>query len=180
LPLFELKGPGEDLLSDMTAGEVDYTTQEAYLRPNSTYTWRNYANPAVIHTFVTSASVEGSAPSPTQSSAAGSDLTISSSDLVGSGVAPLRGTLTGTVTATGRITLAYKGHSIARLKSGRYRITVRDRSATSGFVVQRRKKLYAVTGARFIGRHALTLRLTPGRWSVGPRDATTTYSIVVA
>jgi hypothetical protein len=179
LPLFELKGPGEDLLSDMTAGEVDYTTQEAYLRPSSTYTWRNYAVPNVIHTFVTSATVEGAAPSPTPPGAAGSDLTVSSSDLVGSGVAPMRGTLAGAVSAAGRITLAYKGRSVARLKAGRYRVTVRDRSATSGFVLQRRKKLYAVTGARFVGRHAVTIRFTPGRWTVAPRRGSTTYAIVV-
>jgi hypothetical protein len=180
LPLFELKGPGEDIFSDMTAGEVDYTSQEAYFRPNSTYTWRNYSLPGVVHTFVTSSVVEGTVPAPGPPLSAGMHSTVASKDIVGSGIVPFRGTLTGAVSATGRLTLAFKGASVTRLRVGRYTIAVTDKSSTNGFLVQKTKqRAVSVTGATFVGKHSASVRLTAGRWQFMTRLGKTTYSVVV-
>jgi len=180
LPLFELKGPGEDIFSDMTAGEVDSTSQEAYFRPNSTYTWRNYALPGVVHTFATSSEVEGTVPAPGPPLSAGMHSTVASKDIVGSGIVPFRGTITGAVSATGRLTLAFNGNSVTYLRVGRYTVTVTDRSSTSGFLLQKAKrKALSVTGTTFVGKRSASVRLTAGRWLVMTRLGKTTYSVVV-
>lgn len=162
LPLFELKGPGEDLFENMTEGEVDYTSDNAFLMPNSTYVWRNYAAPSVAHTFVTSATVEGSPPRPASSVSSG---TVSSQDIVGSDIAPFRGTLTGAVSAGGRLTLAFKGKSVANLSHGRYTVKVTDRSASSGLTIEKGSKVLHVTSGRFVGTRSTSLVLGAGRWT---------------
>ena len=74
LPLFDLSGPGEHLNDDMSGGEVNTEVYTAYFAPSSTYTWRiDNVDPAVVHTFVTSATVVGS-PTGSISSADDDDL----------------------------------------------------------------------------------------------------------
>jgi hypothetical protein len=170
LPTFELKGPGEDISSDMTAGEVDMTSQEAYFRPSSTYMWRNSLFPSVLHTFVTTATAEGSVPVATPPGAANSKSTVSSKDIVGSGNAPFRGTLAGTVDPAGKLSLAFKGRGLTSLKAGRYTITVTDRSGSSGLLLQKAKRAaVAITGPTFVGKRSASVTLTPGRWSFATR-----------
>jgi hypothetical protein len=181
LPLFELKGPGEDIFSDMTAGEVDYTSQNAYFKPNSTFIWRNYAAPGVVHTFVTSGDVQGTQPTPLSPAGAGMSSTVTSDDIVGSLVGPFRGTLTATVSATGRLSLVQKGKSLAGLKAGRYTIVVRDASTSSGVFLQKAKgSPVAVTTTQFVGKRSTSVRLTAGRWQVLTRPGKPAYSISVS
>jgi hypothetical protein len=182
LPVFELKGPGESIIDDMRGGEWETFQYNAYFLPNSTYTWRNDANPAVVYTFKTSASVVGTPPGqalPGTSSGKGS--TVSSQDPAGSAVLPFRGTLTGAVSASGTLTLAYKGKSVSSLKAGRYTIDVNDKSSTTGFMLQKvNHAVMSITGMTFVGKRSATVRLTAGKWLVIPRLGTTTYSIVVS
>ena len=182
LPLFELKGPGEDIFENMTEGELDYTTANAYLAPNSTYTWRNYSTPAVTYTFVTSNQVVGSAPpAPTPSVYSG---TVASRDVVGSAAATASaaggGALSGAVSASGRLSLDFHGTPVASLKAGRYTITVTTASATHGFLLD---KLHArpltITRAGFVGRQSATVELTAGQWYFSPvRSGPKTYFLV--
>ncbi len=169
LPLFELVGPGVDLYSDMTAGEENYMTQEVYLRPSSTYTWRNEAVPGVVHTFVTTATAQGTVPTPTPPGAAKSSATVSSSDIVGSAVAPFRGRLTAVLSASGHVTLTYRGAAVRRLPHGRYTVRVTDRSATSGLALRKGARTVALAGTRFVGTRSASVVLTPGRWSLATR-----------
>src|SRR6202035_5028539 len=117
-PLFDLKGPGENIIDDMSGGEVTSETYSAYFMPNSTYTWRtDNVNPGIVHTFVTSAVVGGT---PLASSATGPPAPSgapvpTSQDLVGSAVAPYRGQLTGVVSPAGVLTLLYKGRAATSL-----------------------------------------------------------------
>ncbi|HZQ64063.1 MAG TPA: hypothetical protein VFA66_02395 [Gaiellaceae bacterium] len=179
LPLFELKGPGLDIFSDMTAGEVDYTSQEAYFRPNSTYTWVNHAFPGVVHTFVTTGEVEGTV-SPAPPASASMHSTVTSHDIVGSEVGPFRGRLTAAISSAGRLSLAFKGKSVATLKAGRYTIRLDDRSSTNGLYLRRGKeKPVALATPTFVGRRSVQVRLTAGRWTVMTRLGKTTYSLVV-
>ena len=46
-------------------------------------------------------------------------------------VVPFRGTVNASVSAAGRLGLAYKGKSLTRLRAGRYTIAVSDRSANA-------------------------------------------------
>jgi hypothetical protein len=182
LPLFELKGPGEDIFSDMTAGEVHYTSQEAYFKPNSTYVWKNYALPGVSHTFVTTSEVEGTVPPPGPPASASMHSTVTSDDIVGSAVGPFRGTLTAAVSAAGRLALETKGgRSVTSLKAGRYTIKITDKSSTNGLFIKKGKgTAVALTGVTFVGTHSATVRLTAGKWLVMTRLGKTAYSLLVS
>lgn len=179
LPYFELHGPGENILNDMDLGEMKATAQ-AYFLPNSTYTWRDNGIPGVVYTFSTSSTVLGAPPAATRlpvKTTPGS--TSTSTDIVGSSIAPFRGKLTAVVTAAGRLSLVYKGRSVSRLEAGRYTISVTDRSSTNGVLLKAAKKAVSVTGGSFVGKRSVSVVLTAGRWLVVRRVGVTSYSIVV-
>jgi hypothetical protein len=166
----------------MTEGETTNDAVNAYLLPNSTYTWINTATPAVVYTFITSADVQGTPPAKTGSSglSSGTHSTSSSQDVVGSALVTFRGTLTGAVSAAGRLTLAYKGKSVTSLTAGRYTIAVTDKSSTNGFILKKIKRAaVSVTGVVFVGKRSASVDLTAGTWFFTPRLGKTTYSIVV-
>jgi hypothetical protein len=182
LPLFELHGPGVDINDDMLGGETDVHTLYANFLPNSTYTWHSDRNAALVYAFQASSQVVATAPAPSSSSSgSGSQPVPTSEDIVGSAILPFRGTLAGAVTASGRLTLSYKGKSVAALKAGRYTVAVKDASSTSGFMLEKTKHApRSVTGASFVGKDSLTLTLTKGTWLVLPRAGKATYSIAVS
>jgi len=180
LPLFDLRGPGVSILSDMVGGEVDTYVYDEYFMPSSTYTWRNDRNPGVAYSFVTSNAIGGTAPAPATHGITGKSTTVSSQDLVGSASAPFRGTLTGVVSAGGRLTIAYKGKSADRLKAGRYTINITDRSSSSGFLLAKSKRIREITGSTFVGKRSTPVTLTAGRWLAMPAAGKTPYTIVVS
>src|SRR5262249_30268612 len=153
LPLFELQGPGVNIADDMLGGEVEKNTLYATFLPSTTYSWHIDRNAAVVHTFRTSADVLGTAPAtPSTTPPTSSGPVAKSQDIVGSGILPFRGKLTGAVSAAGRLTLAFKGKSASKLKPGRYTVAVVDSSSTSGFMLQKAaKQPMAVTGTAFVG-----------------------------
>jgi hypothetical protein len=181
LPFFELKGPGQEIMEDLTAGELDYTSRIVNFLPSSTYTWRNSATPGVLHTFRTSPDVVGTAPPSVLPSTGEHSTTVSNQDVVGSTRVPFRGTLTSAVTAAGRLTLAYKGKSVTKLKAGRYTIAVTDRSSSNGFMLKKKgqRAVVSVSGIAVVGKRSTSVRLTAGHWFVMARVGKKTYSIVV-
>jgi hypothetical protein len=183
LPYFELHGPGENILNDMDLGEMK-ATATAYFQPNSTYTWRDNGIPGVIYTFTTSSTVVGTPPAPSSgrssSPASGAHPTTSSEDVVGSSIAPFRGRLSAVVTAAGRLSVAFHGKSVARLRAGRYTISVTDRSSTDGLALEKaQRKTVQVSGETFVGKRSLSVLLTAGKWLFLPRLGRTGYSILV-
>ena len=182
LPLFELRGPGVNINDDMLGGETDVHTLYATFLPNATYTWHSDRNTSIVYTFRASSDVVGTPSSnpSTSGSSSGSNAKPTSQDITGSAVAPFRGTLTGAVSAAGRLTIAFKGKSVTSLKAGRYTVAVSDRSSTNGFLLQKpRHTALTVAGTTFIGKRSLSVTLTAGKWLVLPRLGTATYSIVV-
>jgi hypothetical protein len=177
VPLFNLKGPGENLQSDMSGGEVNTEVYSAYLAPNSTYTWNDYATPTVFYAFTTSASVLGTPLGSGATAASGASsvagTTPSNENVVGSGLAsgalpatpPFRGALSAAVSAKGKLSLTRGGKNVGSLIAGRYTISVTDRSPTSGFMLENAKH-QAVTLARkgFAGARSLSVDLTAGQW----------------
>ncbi len=167
-PDFHLKGPGEELINDMSGGEVTSEFYNAYLAPNSTYTWRldNSSNTSV-YTFVTNSTVGGTPPSSTPVTGAGSGSAIPTSvGIVGSDIVPFRGTLTGAIAPTGKLTLTFKGKSVTHLKTGRYAIAVTDKSGSISFALKKAGKpaVVTITGATFVGKRSVTVDLTAGSW----------------
>jgi hypothetical protein len=180
LPAFELKGPGANILDDMRGGEWETSQDSAYFLPNATYTWRNDANPSVVYTFRTSADVLGTPAPNGVPNPSGTQSTVSSEDLVGSGVLPFRGKLTGTVSAAGNLTIAYHGKSISRLKKGRYTISVADKSSTNGFLLQKaNQRAVSISGTTFVGKRKASVDLTVGKWLLMPQLGKTTFIIIV-
>jgi hypothetical protein len=181
LPYFHLTGPGTNIVTNMAEGETQKTTNTANLLPSSTYVWSDDAFPGVVHTFATSAVVEGSPPSGSEGTTgtAGKGKGVSYQDIVGSDIVPFRGTLTAAVSAAGRLGLSYKGKSVARLRAGRYTIKVTDGSSSDGLTVEKVKHaVLAITGVAFTGKRTATLHLTTGHWLVAA--GTTKYAIVVS
>lgn len=182
MPHFSLKGPGVSLFDNLDEGEVQTVSWNEYLAPNSTYTWSNDAFPTVIHTFVTNSTIVGTAPAVLPSGLSASDhTTASSSSLVGSNIVPFRGTLTGAVSVAGKVTLELKGKPVTSLEAGRYKISVTDKSKTSGLMLRRNTSgMITITGILFVGKHSQTVQLTAGHWSLVSRPGSTVGSISVA
>jgi hypothetical protein len=182
IPYFELKGPGENIANNLTEGELDNDSVNAFLQPNSTYTWRNRDVPGSLFTFVTSSDVQGTAPpvAGPKGNESANHTTVKSTDFVGSDILPVRGTVTAAISSAGGLSLAYKGKSIGRLNAGRYTIAVTDKSTTSGFVLQ--KKTHAatsITTRTFVGRKSAKVELTPGKWVFTPSGGKQAYTISV-
>src|SRR5262245_46684159 len=181
LPLFQLSGPGVNIQDDMLGGEVERNTLYATFLPNTTYTWRIDRNALVVHTFRTSSDVVGTQPAPTPATKPTSSGKLQSEDVVGSSLLPARGTITGAVSATGRITFAYKGQSVTHLKPGRYTFIVTDKSSSNGFLVQKgARRPTTVTGTTFVGKHSVKVSLSAGKWLVLPHTGKASYSITVS
>jgi hypothetical protein len=188
---FHIIGPGADTTvspadgSDGMCGGSAYLygTYPVTLQPNSTYVFQDDYQPSVIHEFFSTsgaapvgtapAASGGGKPSPTPSPT-GSRGTITGTGVLGGAALPLRGTLAGTVEADGALTLTLKGRGVSKLKEGRYKVALTDRTAASGFTVQAlRKRPLVLSGIRFMGKRMVDLELNPGRWmffsAKGPR-----------
>ena len=182
LPYFHLTGPGTNIVTNMAEGATQKTTNTANFLPSSTYVWSDDAFPGTLHTFTTSAVVEGSPPSGSESTTGtvGKGKGVTYQDIVGSDIVPFRGTLTAAVSAAGRLSLAYKGKSISKLKAGKYTIKITDGSSTDGFTLEKLKHAAAsLTGSAFVGKRTASVHLTTGTWRFAAGRGKAAYSIVV-
>jgi hypothetical protein len=172
LPNFHLSGPGANLVTSLTEAQGQKNPTGIDLLPSSTYTWSSDGVPGVVHTFTTTAQVEGSPPTAGTSSGAysSSGKNVTSHDIVGSaigqsGVGQSRGTLDVTLSASGRIALAYHGKTVGHLRAGKYTIVVTDASARLGLVLQKLKSpARNLTVPAFTGKRTAYVTLTPGSW----------------
>lgn len=168
---FHLFGPGVNL----SAGNNLYDTAvwTATFQPSSTYVYQDDNNPTTIHeVFGTPGSGAGTGtasppttvPAPT-GSGGGKTPKPTSQDIVGSAYIPLRGTLFGTVTPSGRVKLTRDGEPVTSLKAGRYTFQVTDGSKNAGFTVQEiRNDAVTVTTSPYTGKRSKTLDLKAGQW----------------
>ena len=168
-PSFDLQGPGVKLYTDMFYGENPSESYGVDFAPNTTYTWRDDAQPSVVFTFVTSgaaatgtSTATSGAPSTTKTAGG----TSASSDVVGSGILAFRGSLDVIVYKSKKVSLTRNGNAVKTLPAGRYTFSVDDESRAAGFAVRRvGGARVVVTTARYVGSHALTVALTAGRWT---------------
>jgi hypothetical protein len=187
VPTWDLEGPGVSKTNNLDDGEVQSTGFNAYFAPNSTYTWQNLNAPGVVNSFATSAAIVGSPPTTTVPTVSGmsSSNNTTSQDVVGSETGHAtattsRGTLVATVTATGRIALAFKGKSVASLSAGKYTVLVSDRSSIDGLMLRGPSHAaVTLTGAAYTGKRSVSVDLTTGRWLVLPLAGKTAFSITV-
>lgn len=183
--MFRLTGPGVSTSTTLEDGDSAQEQRYVTFQPNSTYTAQDDNNVAGTRTTFTTSDTPGIALSPvTTPGSAPSDSTSKSAqtaDVVGSALLPLRGTLAAVVTATGKLTLSFGGKSVENLKAGRYTIAVSDRSAHSGFVIDRiRKQPLTLAGPAFVGKRSESVTLTAGQWSYYSPGGHKSYFVVVA
>ncbi len=166
-PQFQLTGPGVNLSTTMTAGcSADLVFPETF-QPNSTYIALDANQPGVTRTALTILG-SGSPTVPQGPTGPGGGRASTSTDIVGSGIkTALRGTLLGTLTASGKPVLKSKGKPVSTLTAGRYRFTITDRDPKGSFIILGPKSASAtnLTGVKFVGKRSATVRLTAGRWT---------------
>lgn len=183
----DIEGPGVDLVGSLDNGEVATATYTVDFLPNSTYTWRTEGFPDEVYAFTTSSTISSASP-PSSTAVQPAGASSSSQELVGQDVVgsatstvPFRGTLIGTVSPSGRVTLTFGGKVLGRVVAGSYRVTVTDESRVSGFVLIERHQLPdPITGARYLGRRSVIVDLSPGAWFVAPRfpGPTSAFTVV--
>jgi hypothetical protein len=191
---FQLSGPGVNVATTLSFGDAENEQFTVTLQPSSTYTVVDSGRPALtqrsLNVLATgTASSGGSSGSSTTSS--GTSTAKSGGGSSSGGLSPIgtplksvpfRGTLIGTVTARGALTLTSKGKAVTQLKAGRYTIAVTDHSAKAGFTVQEiRKAGTTLTGVGAVGKRSVTVNLTRGQWFFYPTFVgKKTYFIIVA
>jgi hypothetical protein len=186
---FQLTGPGVNLTTTLQDGDEDYGLIDATFQPGSTYTAVDNNQASVAHlTFTTQASGAPTAPvapaTPTTGTPTSTKSSSGPTSAIGTSISsdPLRGTLIGAVSAAGNLTLTAKGKAVTQLTSGRYTVTVTDKSKKSGFTLQEIHTAGStVTGVAFTGKKTVTLDLKAGQWLFYPTFVgKKSYFIVVA
>lgn len=180
---FDLAGPGVKLVTNMSHAEEGSAAFIETFQPSSTYTFRDDQHPGVVWTFQTSSTVlpPSGTTTTTCSSCTKPQTTTGPTDVVGSQVVPHRGSLAGSVSATGKLALGFKGKAVGSLKSGGYTITIIDHSQKNGFTLKRVAKVATpLTRGPFVGKRTVTLNLTPGQWSFYSPGGKQSYFIVTS
>jgi hypothetical protein len=173
---WHLSGPGVNLVTNMSYGEEPSEAWVETFLPSSTYTYRDDNRPSSVFTFQTTSTAlvgtpgSGQAPlTSTTPQASSKNGKASSTDVVGSGVPTVRGTILGRVSAAGKLTLTSGGKTVSSLKAGLYKFTITDQSKKAGFSVQQiEKSATTVTTAPFTGKRTATVNLKAGQWLAYP------------
>ena len=151
--LFHLSGAGVDMSSDLLPCENPREIYTINLRPNSTYVYEDGRHPELaegrLHHVELGVELRHGQRGGGHS-AGGYAGSVSNASLLGSKA--VRGTLSGKVTAAG-LTLSAKGKAVSLIKSGRYRVTVDDRTSKLGFTIAQGQKADAAD-ARAVRRQA--------------------------
>jgi len=174
IPQFQLTGPGVNFFTTMSAGCVEDLVVPETFQPNATYVATDLNQPTVARaSFTTLASGTPSQAVVTYGGGKGTGQV--STDIVGS--QSLRGTVSASVSSTGKATLTSGGKAISKLPAGRYRFRVVDHDAKAGLLLlgPTSKAPLVVTGAAFKGTKTATIMLTPGRWTYYTSLATIRY-----
>jgi hypothetical protein len=164
---FQLSGPGVNFFTTLTAGcEAEYVTTQTFL-PGSTYTAVDQNQPSLAHASFTTLAT--GTPTKVNATYGGTSTGkgTTSTDIVGSGLPTLRGTLIGKLSASGIPTLTTHGKAVTKLVAGRYRFQLTDQDKQSGFSIlgPKTRSTKNLTGVKFVGRKSPVVVLTPGRWT---------------
>ena len=176
---FHLTGPGVDMATSV--GGIAGPTWTVTFQAGGTYEFLCDAHPEFMYgMFVASGASSSSGSSSSGSSSSGFPSSGSSSSSSSGGSsssgkssavssnsgASLSGTLAGTVSSDGKLTLVLRDKTVSKLRSGHYKITVVDKTPARSFVVRENKHSpITVTGVSFVGTHSVTVDFKAGRWT---------------
>jgi hypothetical protein len=182
---FQLTGPGVALSTTLGDGSADHAMLQGAFQPSGTYVAQDMTpGSSAKITFTTTATSASTAPvAPASGSGASTGQATTTTTVTApasTGDLPLRGALTATLTAGGKVALSSTGKPVGSLRAGKYGITIVDRSRTSGFVLQKlHRSSTALTTAAFTGRKTLTVTLTKGSWVFYPSSTSTISAFTV-
>jgi hypothetical protein len=164
---FHLTGPGVDLFTTLDTGCDAFLVLPAQnFRAGSTYTAQDLTRPALTRTvFSVEAAGGPKAPSTVYNNVTGPGQTFA--EQIGSEVAKLlKHTLTGTLTADGKLALVRKNGGTTNLNPARYRFMVTDKDPKHGVNLRAPNgKVTSLTGVKYTGRKATAIWLKPGDWT---------------
>lgn len=180
---FHLSGPGVDVATG--TGETSSPTWSVTLQPGSTYRFQCDTHSdfmyGVFQTSGTSTSSGGSSSGGSSSSSNSSSSGSAATSATSTPAASVRGTLAGTVRSAGKLTLALQGTAVSKLKAGRYKITVVDKTPARSFVIKETgHSAITVSGVSFVGTHSVIVNLTAGQWTFytsGGTKATSSFVV---
>jgi hypothetical protein len=188
---FNLTGPGVNYSTQLGEGDETADISNHTFVAGSSYTATdNTVAPGTAITFSTSSTPVTASPSvssPSSSSTSHPKATTGSPFKQTTSTPkrkPIvnRGTLDGTVSAGGKLSLTFDGKPVTEITAGRYKIQVVDKSHKEGFTIQQVTQLpTTVTGISFVGKRSATIVLSAGQSLYYPAFAgKKSYFFVVA
>ena len=179
--MFQLTGPGVNVQTSLNGGDGSQDVLSATFQPSSTYVAVDNNQPSVARvSFTTLASGSGASSGATTTTSSTATTTTKGTTATGGAV---KGTLKGAVSASGKLTLSYKGQSVLTIAPGVYKVSVIDKSKKSGFVVeQQHGPTTTVSGVSFVGTKSVTIDLKTGQWffSSTPAGKKTGFAVLTA
>jgi hypothetical protein len=177
---FQLQGPGVDVFTTLDTGcDAFLILPRQTFKPNSTYVAQDLNQPAVAHaSFTTLATGTPATPKSPYGTTHGGSVQKS---LVGSQAKEeVKATLTGSLSPKGQLALTNKGKPVSVLKSGRYKFSIADQDAKASFILEAVNggTVKNLTTAPFVGKHSVTVGLTPGRWMFYANRGKASYFLV--
>jgi hypothetical protein len=188
---FSLNGPGVNYSTTLGQGDETEAFATETFASGSSYTLTDSTvAPGTSITFTASSTpVSPSAGPSSSSTGSGNQKSAPTTDSPTKQVTSAakssvvnRGTLFGTVNASGKLSLVFDGKPVTEIEAGRYKVQVADASKKSGFTIQQVSKLpTTVTGISFVGKRSATIVLSAGQSLFYPSFAgKKTYFLVVA
>ena len=163
---FQMTGPGVNVSTTLDFGDASQEIDQVTLQASGSYTMVDNNNPSASRVSF-SAAATGSAGSVAGSSSGGKSSGGSSqASPVGANALVSRGALSATLSATGKVSVKRAGKTAVSIPAGIYKLTVSDKSKSSGLLLQLGTgKPKTITANAFVGTHTDTVALKAGRWS---------------
>jgi antitoxin (DNA-binding transcriptional repressor) of toxin-antitoxin stability system len=184
---FGLTGPGINYTTQLGEGDEteDLSTQTFTVGSSYTAADRTVAPGTTITFTASSTPVAASSGPPTSSSTSThKPVATTNSPTKQTTSTPVvnRGTLEGSVSVGGKVSLTFHGKPVTEIIAGRYKVQVVDRSVKSGFTIQQLKQLpTTITGVLFVGTRTATIVLARGQSLYYPSfTGQKSYFLVVA
>jgi hypothetical protein len=171
-PHLTISGPGVSLSTDLnsTGMGIDQTAPFGpyTFQTSSTYTIEDTnAGASTLVTFTTTATSTASSSGSSSTSGGSVSSTGSSSSSASSTGSKTMGTLSVSLSASGKLTLTFGGTAIKRLEAGTYVIRVVDHSRKAGVTIgSASRHPVTLSGAAASGPTSKTLTLSKGKWFV--------------
>jgi hypothetical protein len=171
-PHLTISGPGVSLSSDLNSSGMGIDQTAPFgpytFQMSSTYIIEDTnAGASTLVTFTTTATSTASSSGSSSTSGGSASSTASSSSSASSTSSKTMGTLSVSVTASGKLTLAFGGTAIKSLRAGPYVIRVSDHSTKAGVTIGSvSRHPVTLSGVAATGPTSKTLTLSRGKWFV--------------